>query len=206
MYHFLSKLLVPLIVLSILAVIFIPSKSTKVIAGCGNTDEKAMSAGYDPTATVAEFNGQLVHVPPMDQPTEVAQVLGDASGKRIEVDLAHQHVYAYEGGSRVFDFVVSSGKWAPTPTGEFTIERKVSSQVMSGGNKAIGTYYYLPNVPNVMFFGNSQIPASRGFSFHGTYWHNNFGHPMSHGCVNMKTPDSAALYNWAPIGTPVKIY
>ena len=77
---------------------------------------------------------------------------------------------------------------------------------MSGGNRAIGTYYYLPGVPWVQFFGNAQIPWSRGYSFHGTYWHNNFGHPMSHGCINMKTPDAKWLYDWAPMGTPVNIY
>jgi lipoprotein-anchoring transpeptidase ErfK/SrfK len=43
----------------------------------------------------------------------------------------------------------------------------------------------------------------RGYAIHGTYWHNNFGRPMSHGCVNMRTGDAAWVYNWAPIGTPV---
>ena len=66
---------------------------------------------------------------------------------------------------------------------------------MSGGSGA--DYYNLPNVPYVMFFSNNQVPASAGFSLHGTYWHNNFGHRMSHGCVNMKTTDVAKLYEWA---------
>src|SRR3989344_5829360 len=89
------------------------------------------------------------------------------------------------------------------------------------GNGAINTYYYLPNVPFVQFFGNSEIPWSRGFSLHGTYWHDKFGTPQSHGCVNMKTPDAEKLYYWtAPVvtgkgatkatgdnpGTPVIIY
>lgn len=204
MHHLLSKLLIPVLVISALAVFLLPARSEKALAGCGLTDEKTLSQGFDPTATVGTFNGQLVHVPPLDQNTEVAQVLGDASGKRIEVDLAHQHVYAYEGGTRVFDFVVSTGLWAPTPTGEFTIQRKVPSQLMSGGSGA--DYYYLPNVPNIMFFGNAQIPWTRGFSLHGTYWHDKFGTPQSHGCVNLKKPDAENLYNWAPMGTPVRIY
>lgn len=157
-----------------------------------------------------EFHGMSVTAPSVafaDLPSNV-DVLGDQAdpNKRIEVDLSNQKVYAYEGGTKVFDFSVSTGLWGRTPTGEFTIQRKVPSQVMSGGNRSIGTYYYLPNVPWVQFFGNSQIPWSRGFSFHGTYWHNNFGHPMSHGCVNMKTPEAQALYNWAPMGTRVIIY
>lgn len=71
---------------------------------------------------------------------------------------------------------------------------------MSGGDRSLGTYYYLPNVPYVMFFYNNVTAKMRGFSFHGTYWHENFGHPMSHGCVNMKIADAQTLYEWA---TPV---
>jgi hypothetical protein len=48
-----------------------------------------------------------------------------------------------------------------------------------------------------MFFASSEVPSWRGFGIHGTYWHNNFGHPMSHGCVNMKTEEVAQLYYWA---------
>lgn len=155
-----------------------------------------------------EFHGTLVYAPPLDTMTAEmnTNVLGDSTGKRIDVDLSNQRVYAYDGGSKINEFVVSTGLWGRTPVGTFTIQRKVPSQTMSGGNKSIGTYYYLPGVPWVQFFGNSQIPWSRGFSFHGTYWHENFGHPMSHGCINMKTPDAQWLYEWAPMGTTVSIY
>lgn len=71
---------------------------------------------------------------------------------------------------------------------------------MSGGSKALRTYYYLPNVPWVMFFYNDQVAKMRGFSFHGTYWHDNFGTPMSHGCINMRSEEAKMLYDWA---TPV---
>jgi lipoprotein-anchoring transpeptidase ErfK/SrfK len=47
-----------------------------------------------------------------------------------------------------------------------------------------------------MFYSNNEIPQSAGFSIHGAYWHNNFGHPMSHGCVNMKTTDAKKLFEW----------
>lgn len=165
---------------------------------------------YKDQALRGEFHGKAITAPSLSfaDLTDSSNVLGDEtnSNKRIEVDLTNQRVYAYEGGTRVFDFVVSTGLWGRTPTGEFTIQRKVPSQAMSGGNRSIGTYYYLPNVPWVQYFGNAQIPWSRGFSFHGTYWHDNFGHPMSHGCVNMKTPEAQALYNWAPMGTRVVIY
>jgi hypothetical protein len=48
-----------------------------------------------------------------------------------------------------------------------------------------------------MFFSNNEVAASKGFSLHGTYWHNNFGTPMSHGCINMKTSEAALIYEWA---------
>ena len=105
-------------------------------------------------------------------------------------------VYAYEGNTKVMEFLVSTGKWGKTPTGEFTIAYKTESQKMSGGSKALHTYYYLPNVPYVQFFGNDKIPWGRGFSFHGTYWHDKFGTPQSHGCINMRTEDAKALFEW----------
>ncbi|MBI2616717.1 L,D-transpeptidase [Candidatus Gottesmanbacteria bacterium] len=191
------------------ALFIVPSMTKPSVAiGCGGyVDEKKLSEVYDPNATVGEFNGKIVQVPPY-RSKAIAQVLGESTetNKRIEVDLANQKVFTYEGDSQVHTFTVSTGKWFPTPTGIFTIQRKVTSQTMKGGDKKKGTYYYLPNVPNVMYFGNGQIPWSRGFSFHGTYWHNNFGQPMSHGCVNMRTGDSETLFNWAPMGTKVYIH
>ncbi len=194
-----SKFLIPILLLIAGALLFLPQQS-KPVQGCGPFDGKPISEGYDPTATVGQFEGRLVKVPPLDPPTELAQVLGDTAGKRLEVDLTGQRVYAYEGNNRIGEYVVSTGLGDRTPRGDFTIQKKVRAQLMDGPG------YYLPNVPYVMYFGNSQIPWGRGYSFHGTYWHNDFGRPKSHGCVNMKTPEAEFLYNWAPEGTPVKIY
>ncbi len=146
----------------------------------------------------AVFHGTNVSPPHLASIRQTSRVLGITSpnDKHIEVDLAKQHVYAFEGNRQIFDFVVSTGKWGRTPTGTFRIWAKVRSQLMSGGDKSIGTYYYLPNVPYVEFFYNDEIAKFRGYSFHGTYWHNNFGNPMSHGCVNMRTEDAAKLYDW----------
>ena len=151
----------------------------------------------------ATFHGASVVAPKLSSLRQVAKILGieaPTPEKRIEVDLTNQKVYAYEGNVKVYEFLVSTGKWGRTPTGEFTIWVKVKSQLMRGGSRALNTYYYLPNVPWVMFFYNSQVPKMRGFSFHGTYWHSNFGHPMSHGCINMTIDDAKKLYDWA---TPV---
>jgi len=134
-------------------------------------------------------------------------VLGDSTlPKRIEVDLTNQHLYAFENDQLVFDYTISSGTWNRTPTGTFKIWAKIRSQKMSGGSKEKGTYYYLPNVPYILFFYNEKTPKKVGYSIHGTYWHDNFGVPMSHGCVNMRTPEAEQIYKWADMDTPIVIY
>ncbi len=112
----------------------------------------------------------------------------------IEVNLTEQRVYAWEGDVLMNSFLVSTGTWAtPTVTGTFSIWNKTRIQAMSGPG------YYLPDVPFVMYF-------YKDYGFHGTYWHNNFGTPMSHGCVNLTIPDAEWLYNWASYGTTVKVH
>jgi LysM repeat protein len=114
-------------------------------------------------------------------------------GRQIVVDLSDQRTYAYENGVLVRNVLVSTGlPGTPTVVGDFTIYHKYDSQTMSGPG------YYLPGVPFVMYF-------YQGYSFHGTYWHNNFGMPMSHGCVNMPTPEAEWLYNFAEVGTPIHV-
>jgi lipoprotein-anchoring transpeptidase ErfK/SrfK len=112
----------------------------------------------------------------------------------IDVDLSEQRLYAYEGNTLVASFLVSTGVPAyPTVVGKFHIYIKLESTLMTGPG------YYLPNVPYTMYF-------YKGYGIHGTYWHNNFGQPMSHGCVNMYTPDAKWLFYWAPLGTLVNIH
>jgi lipoprotein-anchoring transpeptidase ErfK/SrfK len=113
--------------------------------------------------------------------------------KRIELDLSDQRLTAYEGDTEVLTALVSTGiARYPTPLGDYKIIRKVRAQVMSGPG------YYLPNVEWVSYFVG-------GYAIHGTYWHTNFGHPMSHGCVNMTNDDAKWIFNWAPMGTPVTV-
>jgi lipoprotein-anchoring transpeptidase ErfK/SrfK len=111
------------------------------------------------------------------------------TGKWIRVDLSEQIVVAYEGEKPIRAFRISSGL-ANTPTviGTFHIRTKVLSQTMVGGEGNM--YYNLPGVKWVQYF-------YEGYSFHGTYWHNNFGHPMSHGCINMTNADAKWLFDWA---------
>lgn len=162
-----------------------------------NTVDFNANGEYNPAEQQATFLDQTLSVP-QEQQEESRAVLGESTEeKRIEVDLAQQRLYGFEGDRKVFDFLISSGKWGRTPTGTFTIWSKFRYTKMSGGNPALNTYYYLPNVPYVMFFSNAEVAGSRGFSLHGTYWHNNFGHPMSHGCVNMKTEEAEHVYYWS---------
>jgi len=184
-------------------------------------DPKTITSQFDSTVTGAVFNNRWLAFPYSTE--EYAyHVLGETSEpKRIEVDLTNQRLYAYEGDRRVFDFLISSGKWGRTPTGTYRIWTKMRFTKMEGGSKVLGTYYYLPNVPFVMYFYNDEIPKWRGFGLHGTYWHSNFGHPMSHGCINMRTEEAGQLYYWSQPdlrgrgsilagddnpGTPVVIY
>lgn len=146
------------------------------------------------------FLGRKVAVPhQVSYPFNLRNVLGEQTGlpKRIEVNLSDQMLYAYEGNTVVLNFPISSGKWSPTPTGEFNIWIKLRYTKMEGGNKANNTYYYLPNVPYTMYFYNEEVPKIRGYGLHGAYWHTNFGHPMSHGCINISPENAGLLYNWA---------
>ena len=122
--------------------------------------------------------------------------VGDAE-RWIDVNLSTQTLVAYEGDTPVFNTLVSSGlpQW-PTVTGQFRTYMKYESQTMNG--YLLGYDYFLEGVPYVMYFFED-------YAIHGTYWHNNFGTPMSHGCVNVSTPDAGWLFNWAPVGTLVNV-
>lgn len=157
-----------------------------------------LTGEFDNSIQFGEFYGRkILAANTLSSEPSAVPTQASTEPKRIEVDLTNQRVYAYEGNTKVYDFLVSTGKWGRTPTGTFRIWGKFKATKMSGGSRALRTYYYLPNVPFVMFFSNNEIPASRGFSFHGTYWHDNFGTPMSHGCINMRTEEAELLYYWA---------
>ena len=121
--------------------------------------------------------------------------------KRIVLSIADQTLFAYEGEKKVFQATISTGipsrgpspNGIPsdTPKGNFHISRKTPSRHMGDGNLTSDLEAYeLPGVPWVTFF------HSYGIGFHGTYWHDNFGWPMSHGCVNMRNDDARWIYRW----------
>jgi len=142
-----------------------------------------------PTATAdTGFSSYYYHS--WDIPEEVS----GGNDLWVEVDLSAQMLYAYRGDQIINSFYISSGTSNhPTVTGSYKIYSKHPTYTM------IGPGYHLPDVPYSMFF-------YKGYSLHGTYWHNNFGTPMSHGCVNMRTPDAAWLYENTTIGTYVFVH
>ncbi len=115
---------------------------------------------------------------------------GVAPGEKwIEVDLYEQTLAAYEGDRMVYATLVSSGlaRW-PTPTGLSRIWAKAVSSKMSGRD-GYPDYYFLQDVPWIMYF-NGDV------ALHGAYWHDRFGAPHSHGCVNLSPKDALWLFNW----------
>lgn len=132
--------------------------------------------------------------------------------KRIEVNLTTQVLTAYEDDKVVLKTNISSGINTPrkdpkalstkTPSGEFRILSKYPSKHMGNGNLfATPEDYELPGVPWTCFFDE------RGYAFHGTYWHDNFGTPMSRGCVNMRIDEAKWLFRWVrPLHEPDRIF
>ena len=134
----------------------------------------------------------LIGVLSLPQPTEAK------AQKTIMVSIGQQAMWALKGDDVVLSSYVSTGRAGfDTPLGTYVILTKLPSQTMAG--VIGGEYYNVPDVPWVMYFTNG------GHALHGTYWHNNFGTPMSHGCVNLPMDVAAWLYDWAPVGTPVLI-
>ncbi len=199
--HHVRRYFFSVLAVSILFATIYPFLSTKPKIVCANTIScsKSLTLKVENNA-IGVFNNQKIIPPKITLSINDTRpnVFGAATGsgdKHIYVDLTKQMLYAYQSNDLFLETPVSTGKWHDTPTGDFTIWEKIRATRMSGGSGA--DYYDLPNVPFVMFFYNSDVPAGAGFSLHGTYWHDNFGHAMSHGCINMRIVDAEKLYNWA---------
>jgi lipoprotein-anchoring transpeptidase ErfK/SrfK len=137
--------------------------------------------------------------------------------KHIDVSIDEQRIRVYQGDTLVLDSFVSTGLPPnTTETGRFRIRYKVLTEDMRGATNAEGDVvwvvgdggsappgsipYGVADVPNVMYV-NLDAEA-----LHGAYWHNNFGHQMSHGCINLPLPVAQFLYGWAPLGTLVTVH
>ncbi|GAB3794236.1 hypothetical protein GCM10028798_00330 [Humibacter antri] len=117
--------------------------------------------------------------------------------RSIEVNLSTQRLTMIQNGAVVGSWAISAGLPAtPTPTGHFTVRDHIRVQTMSSTQYG----YVVPDVQWVMYFDYN------GDAFHGVYWHDNFGHPMSHGCVGMPISLAQQLYEWTPDGTDVYVH
>lgn len=124
--------------------------------------------------------------------------------KLISVDLGSQKLMAWENGKIVYETKISSGmNLTPTVKGKFKIYYKTPLTDMRGPSPYKNIYpsgkYLTKNVPNTMYF-------YQGYAIHGAYWHNNFGRPASHGCVNTPLDAAKWIYDWAPVGTQVVVW
>lgn len=167
--------------------------STRAINRVNELNGRAPKVGASlviPTRLLSERLGEIENDAPAGSLAIPLEAFPSLTEKWVSVDLSEQRVVAFEGTRPVADFLISSGR-SPTPTvtGVFRIRAKVAAQTMEGGSRETGDYYNLPNVQWVSYF-------YQAYSFHGTYWHRNFGHPMSHGCINMTNADAEWLYNW----------
>ncbi len=131
---------------------------------------------------------------------ELAPLSPEVIAKRLEVNIKTQWVTAYEYDQEVFKARAATGAWYQvnevwkdftTPLGRHAIMLKMPSRHMAAGDLASGEGYDLPGVPWVSYF------TSRGVAFHGAYWHNDFGHPRSHGCVNLTAEAAKWIYRWS---------
>lgn len=161
-----------------------------------------LSGEIDYSENTAIYNGNSLPIPALAYETSNFAVLGSVYGEKwIEVDLSDQTLWAREGDQVFLQTKISSGLPAtPTPQGVFNIWIKLRATKMEGGQGKY--YYYLPNVPYVMFFQNATVPSWRGYGLHGTYWHDDFGTPRSHGCVNLPTEIAKQLYYWTTPSLP----
>lgn len=185
----------------ITGIVFLYPKTKSLCAATGSCLNDL--SGKKETENKGLFMGKTVYAPSLPEKfassksLQTASVLGDQTGdyKHIYVDLTNQRLYAFEGNNIIMNVPVSTGKWNLTPPGDFRIWIWLRYTRMTGGSGA--GYYNLPNVPYTMYFYNNNVSKASGFSLHGAYWHNNFGHPMSHGCVNMRIPDAEKLFYWS---------
>ncbi len=121
------------------------------------------------------------------------------TNKRIVVDISKEMLYAYDGDTLFMQDPISTGlEFTPTPIGTFHVFKKTPSRYMQGPIPEVSDQYYdLPGVPWNLYFTNG------GAVIHGAYWHDHFGQPWSHGCVNLAPQEAKKLYMWADVGTEV---
>jgi hypothetical protein len=143
-------------------------------------------------------DGSLVRVDPLPEPPPSWATPGR---RWIDVSIDRQTLVAYEGTRPVFVTLVSTGKDGTgdpetthsTVQGQFLIHTKHVTVTMDGDE--VGDEFDLRDVPYVQYF-------KEGFALHAAYWHDAFGTPLSHGCVNLSPLDARWLFAWTEPSVP----
>jgi lipoprotein-anchoring transpeptidase ErfK/SrfK len=130
-----------------------------------------------------------------------APVPSYGGSKLILVDISEQHMYVYDGDTLVYSFVASTGMHNATKVGTFAVQSKIPN--------AYGSTWdiWMPDWLGIYYAGGLEngIHALPILPNGATLWAGYLGTPISYGCVVLDTYDAQLLYNWAEIGTPVKI-
>jgi hypothetical protein len=162
----------------------------------GLNGEKWYQVSHYPDPTLYVHSDLVKQIAPLAVPTKMQQ------GKWIDVNLTQQTLIAYVDARPVLLAQISSGKPKyETEIGSWRIYWRTPKQDMDGGTDKPGDpYYNIKDVPWVQYFHHS------GEGLHGAYWHDLFGRPRSHGCVNLSIQNANWLYLWAAKGTPVNVH
>lgn len=161
---------------------------TEGVVGRELGDTSDVASGF---ADALEKGEAAFALPVSETPFETVAVT-----RSLTVDISDQRTYLIENGKVVRSWLVSTGRpGTDTDLGHFRVNAHVRIQDMRGTN-ADGSKYVTEDVPWVTYFNGDE-------AFHGTYWHNNYGTRMSHGCVNMTFDAAETIYNLSPVGLEV---
>lgn len=136
----------------------------------------------------------------VDQPPQAAPAVS-FGGKRIVVYISQQHLYAYQGDTLVYSFIVSTGANNATRIGTFSILDKLPDAWSDPWG------FWMPDWMGIYWVGYTEngFHALPVLTNGNVIWGNGLGTPISHGCVVLSTENARLLYNWATIGTRVEI-
>ena len=177
-----------------------PAPTEQQLAAKPINENGEMREAWTPTPTPTPTSTTTPTIEPTrlsDLTSFVLPNVGDEE-RWVDVNLTLQTLTAYEGQSPVMQTLISSGR-PPyyTVTGQFRVYYRLEEQTMDG--RRLGFDYVTPGVPFVQYFYGD-------FAIHGATWHNDFGTPVSHGCVNVTPTDAEWLYNWMSYGTLVSVH
>jgi len=168
------------------------SAAYRIAEAVWGTDQRLWYRLYESQTPAARWYVPAEHVRPI-YPEDLTSISAHVRHKRIEISLADQRLTAFEDDEPVFTTLISGGVGGDraTPRGDHQIIFKTPSRRMAGDD------YNLPGVPFDSYFWGS-------VAIHGTYWHNDYGRPRSHGCVNVPSEAAKWIFRWTNPAVPYR--